>query len=123
MRQLNQRIAFGARLTPVGRKACHYYIQKRMAQSGASTRVVFNPGAIDRIHDASGGILRLINTLGNKSLIAAFTDGDFQVSRRHVARAVADTEGLRGWKMRPLFNRRRLARAPNKRAESSWNQI
>ena len=123
MRQLQQRITFSARLAPLDRNACHAYIQRRMVHAGVSARAIFTPAAIDRIHAGSGGIPRLINTLCHKSLIAAFSDGDFQVTRRQVVRAMEDTEGIRRWKTRPFFKRSRIARIPATRPSTSWNHF
>ncbi len=106
MRQLQQRIAFSARLEPLSREACQQYIRGRLTQSGASAHPIFTPAACQRIHRASSGIPRLINILCHKSLLAAFSTGDGQVARTHVATAVADTEGIRRWRTRPLFNDR-----------------
>lgn len=123
MRQLQQRIAFSARLSPLDRKACRVYVHRRLVHAGATARPIFTPAAIDRVHASSGGIPRLINTLCHKSLIAAWSDGDFQVGRRHVSRAVEDTEGIRRWSTRPLFSRRKLRRVPSSRPPSDWSQL
>ncbi|MCA9501604.1 MAG: AAA family ATPase [Spirochaetaceae bacterium] len=106
LRQLQQRISFSARLEPLGREECRYYVSERLAQCGAGPQPIFTPAAIDRIHRASGGIPRLVNVLCHKSLIAAFSDGEYQVSRRHVSRAKSDTEGIQRWQTRPLWGNR-----------------
>lgn len=123
MRQLQQRIAFTARLEPLDRKACHDYVAQRLAAAGSSPRPIFTPAALDRIHSGSGGIPRLVNTLCHKSLIAAYSDGDFQVGRRHVSRALADTEGIRRWSTRPLFSSKRLRRLPAARPATDWRHL
>lgn len=123
MRQLQQRIAFSARLMPLDRNACHLYVQRRIAHASNSDRPVFTPAAIDRIHAGSGGIPRLINTICHKSLIAAFSDGDFQVGPRHVSRALADTEGIKRWTARPIFSLRRLGRLSAPRLPGTSNHL
>ena len=50
--------------------------------------------AVEWIHRASGGIPRLVNILGNKSLMLAYGKGDISIRREHVKIAIADTEGL-----------------------------
>lgn len=113
LRQLQQRIAWSARLEPLDRATCREYIRSRLAAAGASRpESIFTPAAIERIHRASGGIPRLINTLCHKTLLAAVSDGNFQASRRHVRRALADTEGIQRWRTRPLF-RSRAIRQPS----------
>ncbi len=108
LRQLQQRITWSARLAPLGRKACRTYMQRRLTAAGAARpETLFTPAAIERIHRASGGIPRLINVLCHKGLLAAFSDGDYQVGRRHVGKALVDTEGIQRWQTRPLFGARR----------------
>lgn len=104
LRPLQQRIAFAARLDPLDRAACREYIQQRLAVAGSPRPAeVFSPAAIERIHRASGGIPRLINLLCHKSLIASFCEGEREVGRRHAARAVGESEGIRRWQTRPLW--------------------
>lgn len=104
LRQLQQRISWSARLEPLDRATCREYIRSRLATAGASRPdSIFTPAAIERIHRASGGIPRLINTLCHKSLLAAVSEGNYQAARRHVGRALADTEGIQRWRTRPLF--------------------
>ncbi|HEB89407.1 MAG TPA: AAA family ATPase [Deltaproteobacteria bacterium] len=98
LRQLQQRIAFSARLLPLDRHSCRQYIDRRLARAGAGANPIFSAPTRRRIHRASGGIPRLINVLCHKSLIAAFTEGTRQVEPRHVARAIRDTEGLARWR-------------------------
>ncbi len=104
LRPLQQRIGFSARLDPLGREACREYVQRRLEAAGCPRATqTFTPAAVDRIHRASGGIPRLINLLCHKSLIAAFCESELQVGRRHVARAVGESEGIRRWQTRPLW--------------------
>ncbi|MEM9173639.1 MAG: AAA family ATPase [Myxococcota bacterium] len=120
LRQLQQRIAWSARLTPLDRPTCRAYIRSRLAAAGAPRPdTIFTPAAIDRIHRASSGIPRLINTLCHKSLLAAVSGGDCQVGRRHVGRALADTEGIQRWRTRPLFR----SRATRRPASSVWSSL
>ena len=120
LRQLQQRIAFTARLSPLNRAACRAYVTRRIEYASVAPRPIFSSAAIDRIHRGSGGIPRLVNTLCHKSLIAAFADGDFEVRRRHVARALADTEGIERWGRWPLFSRARFRRAATPRRRDDW---
>ncbi len=120
LRQLQQRIAWHARLEPLDRAACRAYIRSRLMAAGAPRpESIFTPAAIERIHRASGGIPRLINTLCHKSLLAVVSDGDYQVGRRHVGRALADTEGIQRWRTRPLFR----SRATRPSSPSTWRSL
>lgn len=102
LRPLVQRIAFSARLAPLGIDPCRIYVQRRLIESGSRDPRIFTTAALQAIHRASGGIPRLINTLCHKSLMAAFAEDRFRVERRDVARAIAETEGIRRWQIRPL---------------------
>ena len=106
LRQLQQRIVFSARLSPLDRKSHRFYVNRRLIQAGSRSRSVITPPALERIFRGSGGIPRLINILCHKSLLAAFADGDYQVGRKHVARALADTEGRCRWQTRPIASPR-----------------
>jgi MSHA biogenesis protein MshM len=108
LRQLRQRITFSHRLVPIGRERFEGYLSYRLAIAGSERDDLFTPGAVNALYRASGGIPRLINVLGHKSLMAAFGCGDPCVDRGHVRRAVLDTEGA----MQPRWVRltRRLGR-------------
>lgn len=120
MRQLAQRIAFSARLRPLERRECRFYIERRLRKSGARGGAVFTPAALERVYRGSGGIPRLINILCHKSLIAAFSEGDYQVARRHTARALADTEGIQRWQTRPLAGAALLGLGERGAGTSRW---
>lgn len=102
LRPLEQRIAFSARLAPLGADACRVYVQRRLIESGARDPGLFGPAALSAIHRASGGIPRLINALCHKALMAAYAEDALRIERRHVARAIAESEGLSRWRIRPL---------------------
>ena len=123
LRQLQQRIAFSARLERLDREDCRIYIKQRLAHAGARGQMIFTPAACQRIHRGSGGIPRLINVLCNKSLIAAFAAGEFQVSRRHVARAIGDTEGLHRWKTRRMFGTKSARRGRSIGSAHNWRSF
>lgn len=104
LRPLQQRIAWSARLTPLDRATTRLYVCSRLEAAGADRPdSIFTPAAIERIHRSSGGIPRLINVLCHKSLLAAVSSNDYQVGRRHVGRALDDTEGIRRWRTLPLI--------------------
>ena len=72
-----------------------------MRASGYRGDGLFAPGAIRAIESASLGLLRRINVLADKALLAAYAGQASQVERDHVRRAVADSEfgaaGGRRW--------------------------
>jgi type II secretory pathway predicted ATPase ExeA len=68
---LAQRVAVRVRLSSFDRDATEAYVKHRLRLAGAG-RMLFTPEAIDVIHNASAGIPRVINTLGDNALFEAF---------------------------------------------------
>lgn len=123
LRQLQQRIAFSARLVPLDRIGCSDYVQGRLDAAGSPNPAhVFTRAAIEEVRLASAGLPRLVNVLCHKSLMAAYSDRSPQVGTRHVLRAVADTEGLERWQTRPIVGRRSSILPPHWRrlGSSFW---
>ena len=94
VRQLRQRITFSYTLQPMDGQAVAGYLSHRMAVAGYTGAQLFDAAAVREITRASGGIPRLVNILAHKSLLAAFGEGRSTVARRHLRRAIADTESL-----------------------------
>lgn len=108
LRPLAQRIAFGARLAPLDGASTRTYVERRLVAAGARDGRLFERAAVTTLHRASGGIPRLINGLAHKALMAAYAEDRVEVERRHVVRAMAESEGLDRWRIRPLSGLRRL---------------
>lgn len=68
---LAQRVAVRSSLQPFDREATEAYIKHRLRLAGAS-RMLFSAQAIDLVHEGSGGIPRMINTLCDNALFEAF---------------------------------------------------
>ncbi|WP_407331518.1 ExeA family protein [Enterovibrio sp. 27052020O] len=90
MRQLLQRISFSARLAPLTFAEASAYIDHRIREQGASTRL-FSVWAKRRIWVASHGIPRLMHQLCHKALLLSFGKGQKKVSSRAVRLAIKDT--------------------------------
>jgi len=90
-RQILQRITFSYRLRPMDREGVAGYVSHRLAVAGHNGPALFRSGALKELHRASGGIPRLVNTLANKALMAAYGRGDPVVQRKHVRQAYADS--------------------------------
>jgi MSHA biogenesis protein MshM len=95
VRQLLQRITFTYALQPMDSRAVAAYLTHRLAVAGYRGPVLFAPGAVRAIARISGGIPRLINILAHKCLLAAYGEGRSVVTRRHLRRAIDDTESVR----------------------------
>ena len=93
-RQLLQRITFSHCLAPMDDTAVSGYLMHRLTVAGHTGPRLFPARVAKRIARASGGVPRIVNILAHKALLAAFGEGRAVVDRRHVDRAVADTESL-----------------------------
>lgn len=71
-RQLRQRIALRCRLRPFSASETSEYIATRLARSGLREQTVFPPEVLLRIHQETGGIPRLINSVCDNMLLTAF---------------------------------------------------
>ncbi|MCC6708299.1 MAG: AAA family ATPase [Gammaproteobacteria bacterium] len=92
IRQLRERITHGFHLTPLNREQIRDYLLARLRASGYRGEGLFAPAAIRAIERASRGLLRRINVLADKALLAAYADQAAGVDASHVRRAVADSE-------------------------------
>ncbi len=72
--QLRQRIRVHYRLEPLTRSELDGYVRHRMTVAGCA-RDAFAGDALDRIYRLSRGVPRLVNTLANEGLLAAYVDG------------------------------------------------
>lgn len=96
IRQLRERITHAFELAPLGSEEIRDYVNTRLRASAYRGNGLFEPGALRELERHSGGLLRRINVLADKSLLAAFAAGDTSVRAPHVRRAVDDTEFGRG---------------------------
>ncbi|MFA7257806.1 MAG: AAA family ATPase [Kiritimatiellales bacterium] len=97
LRQLRQRVMVHCDLAPLSLVETALYIQHRLKIAGASNPVaVFDSAAIHRIHDSAEGIPRQINTVCDRSLLAAYVRNNRQVTSLDVAHALAELSSLIG---------------------------
>ncbi len=98
LRQLRQRCTFRYELGALPREQVDDYLHHRLQTAGYRGRSPFAPAAVRQLARAAQGIPRTLNTLAHKALLAAYADDAPTVEKRHVARAVADTEtAYAGW--------------------------
>ena len=93
MAQLNQRISVRSRLTHLNPDETKRYIYHRLEVAGAHGRVNFSNRAIARIHRASQGIPRGINTICDHALLAGYVDRTRDLDLRQVKQAIASLHG------------------------------
>ncbi len=97
LRQLKQRIVFAEYLQGIGRRQLAGYVSFRLQSAGYRGAPLFSRQALDLLYSASGGVPRLINVLSHKAMLAAYGEASDRVGRRHMARAIADTQESRPW--------------------------
>jgi general secretion pathway protein A len=73
LRQLDQRVSIRYQLKPLTEEEVTAYIAHRLAVANGTRAVTFMPKAVQRIHQYSGGIPRLINLLCDRSLLGAYS--------------------------------------------------
>ncbi|WP_406672398.1 ExeA family protein [Natronospira sp.] len=95
VRQLRQRITFSYRLRQLDADAIAAYVRHRLRVAGYRGAPLFARPALKALYQGSFGTPRLVNVLAHKALMAAWGEGEDQVTRRHVRRAIDDTEGAR----------------------------
>jgi type II secretory pathway predicted ATPase ExeA len=100
IRQLKERITHSFFLQPFTRKEIDDYLAHRMNTAGFCGPSIFSGGAIGLLHKASQGLIRRVNIFADKALLAAFSEGAFNISRRHIKAAVRDSSS--GSTQRPL---------------------
>jgi len=92
LRQLRQRVSCICRLTPLSLHEAGEYISHRLAKAGLPGQTLFSDQTIALIHQHSGGIPRLINTLCDGCLRGGFALQTRLITAAVVEEAVKDLE-------------------------------
>lgn len=91
IRQLNQRITFQHHLGGLSKQETEQYVAHRLQVAGYAGDRLFAAGSIAALYKHTRGVPRLVNVIAHKALLAAYGEGKYQVSRKHVVRAAQDT--------------------------------
>jgi len=94
-RQLKQRITFSYKLRPLNTFEVEHYIQHRLQVAGHNSAPLFSRALAKKVAKVSGGIPRLVNIICHKMLMLAYGEGRYQLTNKHLSRAIEDTEGMR----------------------------
>jgi type II secretory pathway predicted ATPase ExeA len=92
IRQLRERITHSFSLMPLPADLVAEYVRHRLRKVGHPTGDLFSAPALKLLADASQGLMRRINILADKSLLAAFAAGAASVDVEHVRAALRDSE-------------------------------
>jgi type II secretory pathway predicted ATPase ExeA len=91
MRQLRERITHSFNVPPMPRDQIPFFLSHRLRAAGYHGPELFSRGAVKLIARSSQGIVRRINVLADKSLMAAFADDLPYVNSYHVRQAIEDS--------------------------------
>lgn len=92
IRQLRERITHSFHLTPLQSEEIGEYVLFRLRAAGYFGPHLFTPAAIKKLSNTAQGLVRRVNVLADKSLLAAFSENVHQVTPKHVQAAIADSE-------------------------------
>jgi len=92
IRQLRERITHRFNLGPLQTKDVGEYLIFRLRAAGYHGPHLFTESAIKKLSHAAEGLVRRVNILADKALLAAFAENVYQVTPKHVAAAIHDSE-------------------------------
>ena len=90
--QLRQRVRLRFHLTALSEADMEEYVRHRLRIAGAGDRDIFEPETFPLLYRYAGGIPRLVNTLCDTSLIAAFAQDRHTVSADDLKSAVEELQ-------------------------------
>ena len=105
IRQLRERITHSFYLEPFDTTEISEYLIFRLRAAGYFGPPLFTKAAVEQIAAVAKGLVRRVNILADKSLLAAFADNVYQVTPKYVQAAIKDSEFGRRHK-KPLFTKR-----------------
>jgi len=93
IRQLRERITHSFDLRSFVGSDASEYLNFRLRAVGYRGPDLFSKPLARKLNRHAQGLVRRLNILADKTLLAAYADGTHNIRRRHVRRAVADREG------------------------------
>jgi general secretion pathway protein A len=87
MEQLAQRITARYHIGPLSCKELENYLGHRIYIAGGSHRPLFNKGAIKELYKVTRGIPRLINTVADRALLAAYVGMQHEVVKKDIRKS------------------------------------
>ncbi|MCE9633283.1 MAG: AAA family ATPase [Methylophilales bacterium] len=92
IRQLKERITHSFDLGPLNEKDIEDYLISRLRTAGYFGPPLFTKKAVKLMTKASKGLVRRVNILADKSLLAAFAENAYAITPKHVGIAIKDSE-------------------------------
>ena len=93
LEQLRQRIGVRYHITPLDLEEVRTYIDHRLRIAGSDGTLEWTPEAVEEVYLCSKGIPRLINQIGDRSLLACFVFQVRRVDREIVRRSYQELAG------------------------------
>lgn len=93
IRQLRERITHSFDLRPFIGADASEYLNFRLRAVGYRGPDLFSKPLARKLNRHAQGLVRRLNILADKTLLAAYADGTHTIRRHHVRRAAADREG------------------------------
>ena len=110
LRQLCQRIQIRHTLHPLNLEETQRYVLYRINQAAPKCCLAIQPSAFKKIHDYSGGIPRLINSIGDLVLMAAYVGETHVITSKIVeiaAKEMGDQSGSHPFSLLKRLGQRR----------------
>ena len=92
IRQLRERITHSVYLLPLDLPDIHAYLNFRLRASGYHGPELFSPRSARTIQKYSHGLIRRINILADKALLAAYSSGSSIIRDSDIKRAAIDSQ-------------------------------
>ncbi len=92
IRQLRERITHSFNLSPLQSTEIGEDLIFRLRAAGYFGPQLFTPAAIKKLSNAAQGLVRRVNILADKAMLAAFAESGYQVKPKHVQAAILDSE-------------------------------
>ncbi len=92
VRQIKDRISNSFYLPSLNKNDVSDYLQFKLYTAGYKGQHLFTRSAVNYIFKASKGLMRRINILADKALLAAYTQGSPIVTKKHISSAVMDSD-------------------------------
>lgn len=91
IRQLKERITHAIYLAPLSRADIEHYLHFRMQSVGYRGPPIFTKAAVQQLQYYSCGLMRRINILADKALLAAYANNQHYVQPAHIRLAAQDS--------------------------------
>ena len=100
IRQLKERITYSFQLNPFNAGDIRNYLNARLRTCGYRSGEIFDVRSTRLIKRYSAGLVRRINILADKSMLAAYAANANSVNAGHVRQAARDSEFVSSWRQR-----------------------